>query len=265
MNDCIRGKNPVRTTPRSSKSVHKSLRYQHIFENIDYTKIYSYLTHFSTKLDVLGLILKPFKMRHGWNRSYPHCAFNFNFIPHIQSSLSAAQTQRQKCAAFTNDHIRGKNAIRTTPRSSKSVQKSLRYQHIFENIDYTKIYSYLTHFSTKLDVLMLISKPFKMRRGWNRSYPRCAFNFNFIPHIQSFLSAAQRQRQNCAAFTNDPIRGKNAVRTKPRSSKSIERSLRYQHIFENIDYTKIYSYLTHFSTKLNDLGLILKPFKMCRG
>src|SRR5712671_2867517 len=165
MNDPIRGKTAIRTTQRSSKSVHKSLRYQHIFENIDYTKIYSYLTHFSTKLDGLVLILKPFKMRHGWNRSYPHCAFNFKFIPHIQSFLSAAQRQRQNCAVFTNDRIRGKNAIRTTPRSSKSVHKSLRYQHIFENIDYTKIYSYLTHFSTKFDVLGLILNPFKMHRG----------------------------------------------------------------------------------------------------
>src|SRR5712675_428291 len=107
--------------------------------------------------------------------------------------------------------------------------------------------------------------PFKMCRGWKHSYPRCTFNFNFIPHIQSSLSAAQTQTQNCAAFRSDPIRGKNPFRMTPRSSKSVQKSLRYQHIFANIDYTKIYSYLTHFSTKFDDLRLILKPFKICCG
>jgi len=132
MSDRIRGKNAIRTTPRSSKSIRKLLRYQHIFENMDYTKIYSYLTHFSTTLDDLGLILKPFTTRRGYNHSYSRCPFNFKFIPHIQSSLSAAQGERQNCAAFTNDRIRGKNPVRTTPRSSTSIQKLLRYQHIFE-------------------------------------------------------------------------------------------------------------------------------------
>src|SRR5712672_2560915 len=83
------------------------------------------------------------------------------FMLHIQSSLSAAQTQGWNCAAFRSDPIRGKNPFRMTPRSSKSVQKSLRYQHIFANIGYTKIYSYLTHFSIKFDDLRLILKPFK--------------------------------------------------------------------------------------------------------
>src|SRR5712672_3122266 len=57
------------------------------------------------------------------------------FMLYIQSSLSAAQTQGWNCAAFRSDPIRGKNPFRMTPRSSKSVQKSLTYQHIFENID----------------------------------------------------------------------------------------------------------------------------------
>src|SRR5712672_990250 len=83
----------------------------------------------------------------------------------------------------------------------------------------------------------------------------------FMLHIQSSLSAAQTQGWNCAAFTSDPIRGKKPFRMTPRSSKSVQKSLTYQHIFENIDYTKIYSYLTHFSTKLDDLGLILKHSK----
>src|SRR5712672_658056 len=77
-------------------------------------------------------------------------------------------------------------------------------------------------------------------------------------HIQSSLSAAQTQGWNCAAFRGDPIRGKNPFRMTPRSSKSVQKSLRYHHIFANIDYTKIYSYLTHFSTELDDLGIILK-------
>src|SRR5712675_383267 len=77
-------------------------------------------------------------------------------------------------------------------------------------------------------------------------------------HIQSSLSAAQTREWTCAAFRSDPIRGKNPFKMTPRSSKSVHKSLRYQHIFANIDYTKIYSYLTHFSTKLDDLGVILE-------
>src|SRR5712675_2289370 len=80
----------------------------------------------------------------------------------------------------------------------------------------------------------------------------------FMLHIQSSLSAAQTQGWNCAAFRSDPIRGKNPFRMIPRSSRSVQKSLRYQHIFSNIDHTKIHSYLTHFSTNLDDLGVILE-------
>src|SRR5712672_1103035 len=103
------------------------------------------------------------------------------FMLHIQSSLSAAQTQGWNCAAFRSDPIRGTNPFRITPISHSFLNQIRRSWARFKAIQSVpriesllfavclQPYDYATY--TNISVCSTNTRV-ELCRVWERSYPR---------------------------------------------------------------------------------------------